>query len=354
MKTTNGNESIAEMLAQRNLPPLRSREEMLAILLREEYGAMPPKPESLSFEVEEKGKSDVFFFAWKAETRQITAHCTVAGKRFSFPFQAVIPKTEGKHPFFIHINFRKNNPDRYMPTEELLDAGFGVLSFCYTDVTSDNGDFTDGLAGVLYENGQRSHEDCGKIAMWAWAAQRVMDYAETRSDVLDPAGSVVCGHSRLGKTALLAAAADERFAFAYSNDSGCSGAAVTRDKEGERVKQITTNFPYWFCEDYRQYVEREPEMPFDQHWLIASIAPRFVFVGSATEDKWADPVSELLSCAAASPAFRKGLAVGDRLPEAGDAWLDGDVGYHLREGAHFFSRADWHQLIRFVRRHYRV
>ncbi len=49
---------------------------------------------------------------------------------------------------------------------------------------------------------------------------------------------------------------------------------------------------------------------------------------------------------------KAGLAVGDRLPEGGDAWLEGDVGYHLRKGAHFFSRADWHQLIRFVRQHY--
>ena len=89
------------------------------------------------------------------------------------------------------------------------------------------------LPFILYKDGKRKPNDAGKIAMWAWAAQRVMDYAQTLVDVLDLKNGVVCGHSRLGKTALLAAATDERFAFVYSNNSGCSGAAVTRKKQGE-------------------------------------------------------------------------------------------------------------------------
>jgi hypothetical protein len=71
-----------------------------------------------------------------------------------------------------------------------------------------------------------------------------MDYAETQSEVLDLNAACVCGHSRLGKTALLTSATDTRFRFAYSNDSGCSGASITRGKQGERVKNITTVFPF--------------------------------------------------------------------------------------------------------------
>ena len=136
-----------------------------------------------------------------------------------------------------------------MPTEELVDNGFAVLSFCYKDVTSDDGDITDGLAGVLYEDGKRGPTDAGKIAMWAWAAHRVLDLAEN-FEALDMTRAIVCGHSRLGKTALLAGATDERVFVAHSNDSGCSGAAITRDKDGEKVSDITTRFPYWFCENY--------------------------------------------------------------------------------------------------------
>lgn len=36
---------IKDILKERNLPQFKSREEMLDILMREEYGYIPPKPE---------------------------------------------------------------------------------------------------------------------------------------------------------------------------------------------------------------------------------------------------------------------------------------------------------------------
>ena len=290
-----------EMLKERNLPKLLSRNEMLSILFKEEYGYLPQKPTNLSWKVEENIVGN--FCAGKAVLNKITIACEIGEKVFSFPFCVAIPTAEGKHPFFIHINFRDAVPDRYMPTEELIDNGFAIFSFCYKDVTSDNDDFTDGLAGVLYGDGKRKPTDAGKIAMWAWAAHRVMYYAQTLKSVLDLKNAIVCGHSRLGKTALLTAATDERFAFAYSNDSGCGGAAIIRKKKGETVNDICKTFSYWFCENYKKYIDNEENMPFDQHYLLAGIAPRKVLIGSAAEDHWADPVSEQLCCMASSGAF---------------------------------------------------
>ena len=285
----------------------------------------------------------------------MTAICSLGDKVFSFPFYATIPTDGKKHPFFVNINFSACVPDQYQPTEELIDNGFAVLSFDYRDVTSDNPDFTNGLAGVIYPDGVRkSNTGPGKIAMWAWAAQRVMDYAETLTDSLDLNCAIVCGHSRLGKTALLAAATDERFAFAYSNDSGCSGAAITRNKEGETVAEICNRFPYWFCENYKKYMDNEENMPFDQHFLVASIAPRKVLVGSASDDIWADPFSEQLCCFAASAAFEKGFVCPDRKADLCEEFLAGDIGYHLRKGSHYFSREDWSKLIKFVNLHHHI
>ena len=320
---------------------------MLEVLQREVYGYLPAKPVSVSFTV--TGRICRSFCAGKATGDKMLATCDLGSKVFSFPFVSVIPTDGKKHPFFIHINFRPDVPDRFMPTEELVDAGFAVLSFDYHDVVRDDGDFTDGLAGCLFENGQRNATDPGKIAMWAWAAQRMMDYVQTREE-LDPSRGIVCGHSRLGKTALLAAATDERFAMAYSNDSGSTGAALSRGKMGETVAEICNRFPYWFCENYQKYRERETDMPFDQHFLLASIAPRCALVGSATQDEWADPISEQLCCLAAAPAFETDFAWTE--PAKPDqCFLNGKLGYHLRSGTHYFCRDDWHRLIEFANRH---
>ena len=345
---------IREIIKEKQLPPFKSRKEMLDILQREEYGYMPPPPDKISFDVTDKYIK--FFCAGKAISKKIDITVSVSGKSFTFPCYASIPTKEGKHPFFVCINFSDAVVDRFIPTEEIIDSGYAVLSFYHNDVTKDNADFTDGLAEVFYEAGIRSSDtDPGKIALWAWAAQRVMDYAET-VDSLDKDRAVVCGHSRLGKTALLAAATDERFKMAYSNNSGCSGAAITRGKQGERVYNIYKVFPFWFCKNYQKYVDNEDEMPFDQHYLAAAIAPRPLYVASAEKDIWADPASEMLTCAAVSEVYEKygldGFISEDRLPRVGDEFHEGCVGYHLRAGEHYMGREDWQKVIRFINRHF--
>jgi hypothetical protein len=45
----------------------------------------------------------------------------------------------------------------------------------------------------------------------------------------------------------------------------------------------------------------------------------------------------------------KGIVCEDRLPAAGDEYHEGSIGYHLREGLHYFGREDWNRLMSFVR-----
>ena len=340
---------MKQLLKERNLPELKSREEMLEILQREEYGYLPAPPEELRFEFVEK--LSPAYCAGKAVGNRMRCQVKVKGQYFSFPFVYVAPKNGKQNPFFIHVNFRADVPDRYMPTEEIVDEGFGCISFCYEDVTKDNKAFNTGLAAILYPDGQRRGSDPGKIAMWAWAAMRMMDFAETCPE-LDAAKGIVCGHSRLGKTALFTAAMDTRFAIGYSNNSGCSGAALSRGRseKGETVHKITTTFPHWFCPNYLAYEGDVDKLPFDQHYLLASIAPRRVFVGSATEDHWADQLSEQLCCAAAAPAFEGGF-VCDHIAQPDEVFDEGPIGYHLRTGTHYFCRQDWQRLIAFARKH---
>lgn len=357
---------LQEELERRNIPALlrfadqsgvtadnwrARRQEMLDILCRDEYGFLPPAPSSFHAETV---SVDERFCAGKASLAKVLLTSRLPGGDFTFPVYAVFPRSGRPCPAFVHINFRDAVPDKYMPSEEICDAGFAVLSFCYQDITADNDDFSSGLAGELYHGKPRTGSSCGKIAMWAWAAMRAMDYLQTQ-DAIDLRNIAVVGHSRLGKTALLAGALDERFAFVISNDSGCSGAALSRGKIGETVRDICKRFPFWLCENYRSYIDRENEMPFDQHFLLASAAPRYLYVASAEEDTWADPRSEYLSCVAASDAYKllglPGLVCPDRYPVPGDVFHEGRIGYHLRTGCHYFSRYDWQRYMEFIMRH---
>lgn len=319
-----------------------TKSKMTALLLEEEYGVLPNRETTLSWETVQEEED---FVAGKAIFRTVNLTAQFENGAFTFPVRAVIPKGKTNIPFFVHINFRPDVPDRYQPTEEIIDNGFAVLSFCYKEVTSDDADFSNGVSPfILGANEQVRGNDCGKIAMWAWAASRVLDYAESLPE-LDMHRAMVVGHSRLGKTALLTGALDARFALAISNDSGCSGAAITRGKQGERVEDICSRLGYWFCKNYDKYRGKEETMPFDQHFLLAAVAPQRVYVASAAEDLWADPDAEFLSCVLAGEYYEhyglKGFVYNDSFPKTGEKLHSGNVAYHKRSGTHFFSREDW-------------
>ena len=323
--------------------------EIVALLLKEEYGYLPSAPYSVTATPENCDKN---FCAGKATLQTLTLHCMAAWGEFSFPVYYACPKNvKDPVPCFIHINFRDLIPDKYQPTEELVDEGYATLTFCYKDVSSDDADFSNGLAGVVYPDGIQTDDGCGKIGLWAWAACAVMDYAQTLPE-LDPARISVAGHSRLGKTALLAGAMDKRFFCAFSNDSGCSGAALSRENTGETIQKITDKFPYWFCKNYPKYAENEEALPFDQHYLIAANIPHRVYIASAAGDAWACPDHEYLSCVAASEYYEKHVGSGfshpNRLPNVGECFHEGMIGYHMRAGSHYFSREDWRYYIQYL------
>ncbi|MDD4000395.1 MAG: hypothetical protein PHX62_05850, partial [Bacilli bacterium] len=156
-----------------------------------------------------------------------------------------------------------------------------------------------------------------------------------------------------GKTALLAGATDSRFALAVSCCSGNTGAALSRGNTGGTVKSTNDEFPYWFCDNYKMFNDRENALPIDQHLLIALQAPRLCYVSSATEDAWADPDGELLSCQLASKAYeiygKQGLVMNEPL-NVGYSYSEGCIGYHRREGRHKISHQDWKEYISFFKK----
>lgn len=324
----------------------RRREELKEILSREFAGF----PTRLGFETrKEVLRTDADSYGGKA----VTEHCELSVRSdfsaASFPFTLTIPKGEQAAPFFVYLAFTPSPADGL--GEEVTDAGYAFASVCYQDIAADYYDgHQTGLGRFCTRN---PFDSWGKLRIWAWAASRILDvlWEDTR---LDSSRAAVMGHSRLGKTALLAGAFDERFALTVSCQSGAGGAALFRGKTGERMENLYgKGSRLWF--DGNFFSHREEGLPFDQHFLLALIAPRRLLVTSAARDGWADPRSEFLGCLAASPAFSclgaKGLCENGRYPEPGERLFEGNIGYFLRSGTHYLSRDDWQSAFAYRRLH---
>lgn len=223
--------------------------------------------------------------------------------------------SQPSQPVFLGLRWEKDE----WPWRRVVERGYGLASAVYTDIRPDADD-----------GRPRSPDEWGAIGQWAMALSRSLDRLVDEPRV-DASKVVVIGHSRLGKVALWAAAQDERFAMAVSNNSGCGGAALSRRDVGESVEEITSRFPHWFCPGFASYAGREDALPVDQHELLALIAPRPVVVGSAAEDTWADPEGERLGAELAAPVFR--LLGAD--PPA----------YCLRDGGHALRDDDWERYL---------
>ncbi len=317
------------------------------LLQEEEYGYIPKAPDSMSVELISENKK---CFAGKAVNNRYKLTAVLDGEELSFEFSAAIPNSRDKKiPVFVNIAFNRT-PNFRQPTEEILDRGYAVFTMCYNDATTDNDDFENGVAKTLCHDRSDPHAT-GKIAMWAWCAMRVIDYIYTL-DIFDLDKLCVIGHSRLGKTALLTAAFDERVKFACVNNSGTSGDALSRGTIGETVYDITSRFPYWFCPSYFKYANNEDALPFDQHYLLSLVAPRVILLGTAAEDAWADPKSEFLALTLTDDVYRlyglSGFVHGETIPEPPFRLQDGSCSFHTRLGTHCLSREDWNIYMDFI------
>ena len=232
--------------------------------------------------------------------------------------------------------------------EMIIDRGYAIAMYYYGDVDPDKHDFTDGVHPHFLKPGQKQlgKHDWGSIAAWAYGIHRVVDYVLTE-DVVDSKRIACVGHSRLGKTVLLAAAMDDRIALAIPHQAGCGGTAPSRvdidRKDVETIRRINTVFPHWFCDNFVLFNETPDKLPFDQHCLLALCAPRPVLYSNAVEDQWANPDGQFEMLKGAAPVYAllgtTGLEVKER--PASRVLLDSKLGYFIRPGKHSMDREDW-------------
>ena len=360
----------------------KGRPEVERLFAHYMYGYAPPAPENVRGEV---ARLDRAYFGGKATLKQVTIRY---GPEAAPPIHLllVVPnRPQAPSPVFLGLNFGGNHsvladpevplsdawlPARYKgvvenrateaargtmasrwPFKLAVDRGYGIATFYHGDVDPDRDDFSDGIHPHYYWPGQTApgpHQWAG-LAAWAWGLSRAVDYLATDPDV-DRDRIAVMGHSRNGKTALLAGSRDERIGLVVSNQSGCGGAALSRRRVGETVQKINRGFPHWFNATFKGFDEREDQLPFDQHMLIALIAPRPVLVCSAVGDAWADPEGEFLALKGAGPLYRllgtDGLRAETR--PAPNHLVDSTLGYHIRPGKHGVGAEDWTVFLDFA------
>lgn len=332
------------------------------------YGTTPKRKLAVRYEVIE---TDFNALDGRATRKQIAAF--FGDDEYRLDILSYIPnKPKGPVAGFVGLNFNGNHTVHADPginkrdtgkergasasrwqVEEIIDHGYALVTVHRDQIDPDNyrNDFSDGIHPLFYVRGQTKPEptEWGSIGAWAWGLSRVLDFLETDEQV-DASRIAVIGHSRLGKTALWAGAQDTRFAMVISNNSGCGGAALYRRCYGERIHHMIKPVGYWFCTNHRQYQKKEHDLPVDQHMLMALVAPRPLYVASATNDRWADPKGEFLAAKHASLVYElfNKPALSQHKPPEPDRPTHTTIGYHLRTGDHDVTAYDWKQYLQFA------
>ena len=352
------------------------RAELLELFTDQMFGAAPGAPASMRFSLRENDRQALGGLAHRKQVRiNLSPNPDGPGMDLLLYTPAA---SAGPAPVFLGPNFRGNHgvhPDPEIrmargwvlktasrrpevrgqsesrwQLERVLRHGYGLATVCYGDIDPD---YDDGFEnGVHRLAPPRRPGDWGSIAAWAWGLSRALDYLETDPSV-DASRVAVLGHSRLGKTALWAGVTDERFAMVIPINSGGCGAALSRHIAGETVEICNVRFPHWFNRNYKAYNGREQDLPFDQHMLLALVAPRPLYVASGELDGWADPQGEFLATREAGPAYellgKRGLGLSERPPV--DQPVMRDIGYHVRTGGHDVTAYDWQCFLEFADMH---
>lgn len=343
------------------------RAEILELFREHVYGALPVEGFTTSFEVVEEGEA----LEGLATRKQVKI--TVSSEKGSSDALMLLylPKSKAPAPVIIGLNSNGNHaaledgailPSYAFDTSDetwqekrgekayrwnIADSiarGYAVATIYSGDFAPDSGKTYATRVVSLFDE-----PEFKAVGAWAFGLMRAVDYMQ-QDPGIDANRIAVVGHSRLGKAAVWAGANDTRIGLVISNDSGNTGASLSRGNHGETVKSINAAFPHWFCSRYGEYGNKVNELPVDQNLLLAAIAPRQLYVASAADDLWADPQGAFNSLQSAKSAFALygDPVIGETAPPIGDAFFCKSMGYHVRPGWHDMQSQDWQHYLDYM------
>jgi len=312
------------------------RREFRRTVVEMQYGQFPPQPEVLEIDPlcvpHSPGRMDIYRITTGTQEKPI-----------SFTIYAHIP--EGKPPFPTVIDGDLVYSCMQDPeiAKKFTSKGIMLVAFNRCEIVPDMRNPK--RTGNLYET--YSGLRFGALAAWAWGFSRTLDALE-KLGLADSECIAFTGLSRGGKAALLAGALDERATIVNPEGSGCGGSGCHRirmkaleedgsEHRSETIRDCYSHFTDWFCPELNEYIDREAEMPFDQHYLKAMIAPRVYFDSQALSDVWAGPINTWMTAVAAREAWKM-------------YGKEQNVLWYWRKGGHNHLAEDFDMLIEVIER----
>jgi aminoglycoside 6-adenylyltransferase len=293
------------------------------------YGGLPPPPEELELEL--RSETRLRQLPGAPRWQSLRLRLGLAAAALSFELHLLLPDAPASVPAVAYGDgCWRNLSDQTLA--DFAARGFALALFDRTEVAPDAAPPADRRGGLFDLLPERSF---GALSAWAWGYGRVVD-ALLQLPEVDSERLGVTGFSRGGKAALLAGATDARIALVHAHASGAGGAAPYRYLgEGAETLDVARVFSTWFGPRLAPFRGREHALPFDQHVLLACVAPRALLLTVGVDDRWANPEGTLQAAWAAGQAYRF-VGAPDALTVA------------LREGGHAHTPIDWERLLEFA------
>lgn len=330
------------------------RPQILNAFLTEIYGRTPPSTPKVTWVVGD----DSTTFPGRAVVRRIKG--VIDNSRYpaatpSIGIALYVPwNRTGRVPVIVTVGGFFGPPSELPASvQQVLAMGWAAASVNTGSIQADNGaGLSEGIIGLMNDGKPRKPGDWGVLAAWSWGMSRALDYFGT-DPAIDATKAAIQGHSRWGKTALLAGALDQRWAIVWPSCSGAMGSSLEKRSWGETIDNVAGTSEYhWMAGNFLKYAGHWNDMPTDAHELIALVAPRPIFNTGGTKDQWSDPHGEFLASVGADPVYRllgaQGLGTAE-MPAANVSLIDGANAFRNHEGGHT-DQPDWPVFLQFAQR----
>lgn len=306
-------------------------------LLREIYGEIPPRPVHLDYENKYLNEN---YAAGKAVFIEKNIISDLGERNAEFTVKTVMPKGKFPCPTIIYLSDDKHIPNKFLPLEEIIDRGYGIISVFADDIAENNGNFKAKIASKIARS-RKKKSAASKTAIWTWALMRAIDLAYEDTAV-DKSKIILASHGVYSRATMLAAAFDNRSRYVIANGLNCYPPLYS--EENPKTAECVRDYPYLYCPSFANE-------PFgDEYYaLLEGCNNTNILIGEAEDGYGCDPKKDLryISTILVENGYDK-LEITKEIPTAPMQIEAGNISYHLRVGTDYLSREDWNIYLDFI------